>query len=173
MDTRLGQTVSLIVAVSDNGIIGRGGDLPWPKIREDFARFKALTTGHTVIVGRKTHESILRRLGKPLPERTTVVVTRRQNYSVPVGCCTADSLKDALAKCSGAAEVFVIGGAEIYRSALDDDLVDRIYLTRVHQSVTGDTHMPVINMGRWMLVEAGTVPTDTSEVTFEEYRRKR
>lgn len=159
--------------MSDNGIIGRGDDLPWPRIREDFARFKKLTTGHTVIAGRKTHESIVRRLGKPLPERTTVVVTRQPNYNVPAGCCTADSLKDALTKCDGAEEVFIIGGAEIYRAALDYDVVDRIYLTRVHWKVEGDVRMPVINVGHWTLVEANTIRTDTCEVTFEDYRRKR
>ncbi len=137
--------ISIIAAVSDNNVIGRAGDLPW-HLRTDLRRFRSLTTGHTVIVGRKTHESILRRLGKPLPERRTIVLSRDRTYPAN-GCEVAASLADALARVRGAEEVFIIGGAEVYRMALAH--ADRLYLTRVHADIEGDAYFPPVDPAAW------------------------
>lgn len=130
--------VSLIVAVSENGCIGREGDLPW-RLPEDLRRFKQLTLGHPIIMGRKTYESI----GRPLPGRDNIVVTRQPGYSAP-GCTVVGSLPEALAaaNASGAAEAFIIGGASLYAEALP--LADTLQLTRVHAEVAGDVHLPPI-----------------------------
>ena len=122
--------VSVIVAVAENGIIGDKNTLLW-HISEDLRNFKRVTSGHPVIMGRKTFDS----LGRPLPNRTNVVVTR-QNLEIE-GCKVVHSLEEALSLFSPEEEVFVIGGAQIYAEALP--LADRFYLTRVHHAYEGDT----------------------------------
>lgn len=129
--------VSIIVAVSENGIIGKDNDLPW-KISEDLKRFKELTKGHPVIMGRKTHESI----GRILPDRLNIVITRDKDVSYN-GCITVNSISDAIRKAGNDKEIFIIGGGEIYKKSLG--FVDRIYLTKVHQTVEGDTYFPTLN----------------------------
>lgn len=129
--------VSIIVAVSENGIIGKDNDLPW-KISEDLKRFKKLTKGHPVIMGRKTHESI----GRILPDRLNIVITRDKDVSYN-GCITVNSISDAIRKAGNDKEIFIIGGGEIYKKSLG--FVDRIYLTKVHQTVEGDTYFPTLN----------------------------
>ena len=124
--------ISIIVAVARNGVIGGGNTLLW-HISEDLKRFKALTTGHPVVMGRKTFES----LGRPLPNRTNVVVTR-QHIEIP-GCTVAGSLEEALALFPAQEEVFVTGGGQIYAQALP--LADRIYLTTVMRDYEGDTRV--------------------------------
>lgn len=126
--------ISIIVAVARNGVIGGGNTLLW-HISEDLKRFKALTTGHPVVMGRKTFES----LGRPLPNRTNVVVTR-QHIEIP-GCTVAGSLEEALALFPAQEEVFVTGGGQIYAQALP--LADRIYLTTVMRDYEGDTRFPI------------------------------
>ncbi len=144
-------TVSLIVAMSRNGVIGRDGDLPW-HLPADLKRFRELTTGHHVIMGRKTHESI----GKPLPKRTNVVLSRAADYTAD-GCTVASDLSVALerAVAAGEGEAFVIGGAGVYERALAN--ADRIYLTRVGADVDGDVRFPPLDEARW------------SEVSREEH----
>jgi dihydrofolate reductase len=139
-------TVSLIVAVSSNGVIGRDGGLPW-YLPADLKHFKRTTMGHHLIVGRRTWEEV----GKPLPGRSMVVVTRSPRFA-PEGAQVARSLEQALELASVDDEVFIGGGAQIYRVALERDLVDRIYLTRIHAEVEGDTFLPEIDLGRWKLV---------------------
>lgn len=132
--------ISIIVAVARNGVIGGGNTLLW-HISEDLKRFKALTTGHPVVMGRKTFES----LGRPLPNRTNVVVTR-QHIEIP-GCTVAGSLEEVLALFPAQEEVFVTGGGQIYAQALP--LADRIYLTTVMRDYEGDTRFPDWNRSGW------------------------
>lgn len=133
--------ISLIVAVAENGIIGTGGTMPW-HITEDFAHFKAVTLGHSVVMGRKTYESI----GRPLPRRRNIVITRNSDLRIE-GCEMATSLEGALAMCEGEEEVFVIGGGEIYRQAMP--LSDKLYITHVGVEVEGDTRFPTIDPEIW------------------------
>nr|AIA18807.1 Dihydrofolate reductase [uncultured bacterium] len=123
--------IVLVVAIAQNGVIGKDGLIPW-HISDDMKRFKALTLGHTVVMGRKTWDSLPR---KPLPGRINVVVTRQKDWQAE-GAVVAHSLDQAMAGTSGT--VMVIGGAEIYERALP--LASRIELTEVHQDVDGDAH---------------------------------
>jgi dihydrofolate reductase len=145
--------LSLIVAVARNGVIGKSNQLPW-RLPEDLKRFRTLTMGHHIIMGRRTWESI----GRPLPGRTSVVVTRRGDYAAP-GALVVHSLADALAACTGDDEVFVIGGAEIYGEALP--LADHIYLTRIDADYAGDAFFPALSGEEWG--EAGREPPRATE----------
>ena len=126
--------VFLVAAVAANGIIGADNRMPW-HLPEDLKHFKALTLGHPVIMGRKTHESI----GKPLPGRENIVISRKPGLEIP-GVSVASSLEAALALCLGEPVAFVIGGGEIYRAALP--LADGIVLTEIGQAFEGDTKFP-------------------------------
>lgn len=137
--------VSVIVAVAENGVIGDKNTLLW-HISEDLRNFKRVTSGHPVIMGRKTFDS----LGRPLPNRTNVVITR-QNLEIE-GCKVVHSLEEALSLFSPEEELFVIGGAQIYAEALP--LADRFYLTRVHHAYEGDTSFPKWNESEWNLMES-------------------
>jgi len=132
--------VSLIVAVSTNNVIGKNNQLIW-HLPADLKHFKQLTTGHTVFMGRKTYDSI----GKPLPNRRNVVISR--SVDKIEGCEVAASLEEALQLSQEEKEVFVIGGAEIYRQVLP--LAHRIYLTQIHQDFDGDTFFPSIDFQSW------------------------
>ena len=135
--------VSLVVAMAENRVVGRAGGMPW-HISADLKRFKALTMGKPVIMGRKTFQSI----GGPLPGRTNIVITRDASYGAD-GVLLAGGLDAALkiAGGEGAAETMVIGGGEIYRMAMP--LARRLYLTEVHIRVSGDTLFPVLDAGAW------------------------
>ena len=132
-----GVKIAIIAAVAENGVIGRNGDVPW-RLKSDLQRFKRLTYGKTVIVGRKTHESILRRLGHPLEGRRMIILTRQPNYSAPAGCEVVASWEEALTRARGTGEVFVIGGAEVYRIA--KPYAAAVYLTEVHAWPNGDAY---------------------------------
>jgi len=134
--------VVLVAAAARNGVIGRDGDIPW-RIPEDWAHFKRLTMGGTLIMGRKTYDSI----GRPLPGRRTIVVTRQPDWSAD-GVDVAFSLEEALALAGDVEAVFVAGGAEIYRQAMP--LADVIELTEVDQSPDGDTHFPPLPAGSFV-----------------------
>ncbi len=136
--------VILVVAMAENGIIGSDGKIPW-RIADDMRRFKALTLGKPCIMGRKTWDSLPK---KPLPGRTNIVVTRDSSFDAP-GAVVVHSLAEALARAQSekAAEIAVIGGADIYAVALPH--VTRIYLTEVHRAFAGDTHFPSIDGARW------------------------
>lgn len=135
--------ISAIVALAQNRAIGRGNELLW-RIPDDLKRFKQLTIGHPVIMGRKTFESILAGLGKPLPDRTNIVITRDPDYSVPDGVIRVHSLPEALSYAKdmpGSEEMFVIGGGQIYEAALP--FVQQLHITRVEDTPEGaDTFFP-------------------------------
>ena len=136
--------VSLIVAVSENGVIGKDNDLIW-HLPNDMMFFKETTMGHHVIMGRKNFESIPHKYS-PLPNRTNVIITRQADYT-DEGCVVVNSIEAALeiAKQNGDTEPFIIGGGQIYKLALEANLVDKIYLTKVHHSFDGDTFFPELN----------------------------
>lgn len=136
--------VSLIVAASENGVIGKDNDLIW-HLPKDMRFFKNTTMGHHVIMGRKNFESIPHKF-RPLPNRTNVVITRQTIYKAD-GCMVVNSVDDALqiAKHNGEEEAFIIGGGQIYKLALEANLVDKVYLTKVHHSFEGDTFFPELN----------------------------
>lgn len=138
-------TLSIIVAVAKNGVIGVKNDLPW-YLPADLKHFKKITTGHHILMGRKTYESI----GKPLPNRTTVIITRNKDYEA-AGCLVANELEQAIAmaKESGESEAFLIGGGQLYQLAMEQQVIDKIYLTEVHTSVDGDTFFPEIMDSEW------------------------
>ena len=133
--------VNLIVARARNGVIGRGGTLPW-HLPEDLRHFKRSTLGHPIVMGRKTWESI----GRALPGRRSIVLTRNPRFSAP-GCETAGSLAQALAMCEGAAEVFVIGGAQLFAEALP--LAQRLVVTEIDADFEGDTFFPPFDPAAW------------------------
>jgi dihydrofolate reductase len=134
--------ISYVVAVSKNGVIGREGGLPW-HISSDLKRFKEITMGKPVVMGRKTWESLPRR---PLPGRRNIVITRSREFAAE-GAEVAATPEEALRLCGDVPEVAVIGGGEIYR--LFWPLVDRLYLTEVDLEVAGDTHFPVVSPAEW------------------------
>jgi dihydrofolate reductase len=137
---------SLIVAMSSNRVIGKDGDLPW-HMPADLRHFKRTTMGHHLIIGRTTWIEV----GQPLPGRTMVVVTRSRTFSAE-GVLVAHSVEEALAAARGDDEPFIGGGSQIYRIALARGLVRRMYITRIHAEVEGDTHFPEVDLGVWDLV---------------------
>ena len=158
--------ISIIVAVAANGVIGDNNSLLW-HISEDLRNFKRITSGHPVIMGRKTFES----LGRPLPNRTNVVVSR--TATAIDGCRVAASLDEAIAMFSADEEAFIIGGAQIYAQALD--AADKIYITRVGRDYEGDTSFPEWDATRWRLTSRGEFPRGEKypyPFAFEEYVRK-
>lgn len=144
--------LTLIVAVADNGVIGRQNELPW-RLPEDLKRFKALTMGKPIVMGRKTFESI----GKPLPGRTNIVVSRQAGLSLP-GCVVVDSLAAALAAAGHVDEVMIIGGGEIYRQALAQ--ADCVQLTEVHAAIEGDARFPALDAQQWRQIAREDYPAD-------------
>jgi dihydrofolate reductase len=132
--------VTIVVAISENHVIGKDNKLLW-YLPRDLKHFKDITTGHTVIMGRKTYDSV----GKPLPKRRNIIITR-QPITIE-GCEVVNSIEAALALCAGEEEVFIVGGAEIYKQAMQ--LTNRIYLTIVHQQFEGDTLFPEIDAAVW------------------------
>ena len=145
---------SLIAAMSENGVIGREGEIPW-HLSADLRRFKRLTMGHTIIMGRKTFDSI----GRPLPGRRSVVISHNTDIRLAAeGVEVVASWAAALEKVAAESEFFVIGGGEIYRLALMQ--ADRIYLTRVAAEVSGDVTFPEIDWQEWEVIEQSEHPAD-------------
>jgi dihydrofolate reductase len=160
--------VSLIVAMAQNGVIGRANALPWERLPEDLKRFRAFTLGKPVLMGRKTFESI----GRPLPARANLVLTRDRAWSAP-GVIVVHSVEEALAQAADSHELVVIGGAEIYRLVLP--FARRIYLTHVHADVPGDTFFPDFDPTQWDDVECRMHPADDEHaypVTFVTLERR-
>jgi dihydrofolate reductase len=143
--------VSLIVAVSENGVIGKDNDLIW-HLPKDMRFFKETTLGHHVIMGRKNFESIPHKY-RPLTDRTNIVITRQSGYKAK-GCIIVNSVEAALdiAKNNGDTEPFIIGGGQIYKLALEANLVDKIYLTKINHTFDGDTFFPEL-VKDWKEVE--------------------
>lgn len=165
--------VSLIAAVAENGVIGNDGAMPW-RLSTDLRRFKALTIGKPVVMGRRTFESI----GRPLAGRANIVVSRRTDCR-PDGATVAASLDAALAEAKSAAlqagvdEVFVIGGGEIYAAAMPH--ADRLHITHVAARPAGDTVFPAIDPALWSRVSHEDVPAgemDTAPTTYAVYERR-
>jgi dihydrofolate reductase len=151
--------LSIIVAMAKNRVIGVNNTLPW-HLPADLKHFKALTMGHHIIMGRKTYESI----GKPLPGRTSVVVTRNADYAPP-GVVVVNSLEAAIPACGDDGEIFVIGGAELYRQAIN--LADRIYLTEIDADISGDAHFTELDRKLWQ--ETGRVSHAPDEKNLYSY----
>jgi dihydrofolate reductase len=137
--------LSLIVATAEKGVIGKDGQMPW-RLPAESAYFRQTTLGHPVITGRKNYEA----MGRPLPDRLNVVITRQVGYKVPDGVLVVHSLKEALdlPDVKTAPEVFIIGGAQIYNEAMP--LADKLYLTTIHAQIDGDTFF-VYDPGQWKL----------------------
>lgn len=159
-------TLSCIVAVAENGVIGRDNALPW-RLPADLRRFRRLTTGHAIIMGRRTYESI----GRPLPDRVSVVLTRDRSYR-PAGVTVVHSLEQAIEICADRAEAFIIGGRAIFESALPR--CQRLYLTRVEAEMEGDVTFPLPDLSGWTLVHEESHPSDERNDyphTFQVYER--
>lgn len=159
-------SVSLIVAMSENGVIGRAGRLPW-HLPADLKRFKQLTMGYTLVMGRKTYQSI----GRALPGRKTIVVTRDSDFS-PGTVEVARSVREALQK-AGGGEIFIAGGGEVFQQTLE--LADRLYLTVVQANVEGDTFFPELDWSQWREVSREDHPTDERNpypYSFRVYERR-
>lgn len=154
--------ITIIAAVAKNNVIGSKNDLPW-YLPEDLKHFRLITTGHTVIMGRKTYESIFARLGKPLPNRKSVVITRNQDFEIPEGVEKYSSLKEALE--SHSEDVYIIGGASIFEQALP--LANELIITNVHKDYPGDTYFPSIDPTIWKEVNRD----DHEEYSFVTYSK--
>ena len=159
---------SIIVAISDNNVIGKDNALLW-RLSADMRFFKEKTTGHHIIMGRKTFESLGNRL---LPNRTSIVISRNADYQLPEGGILATSIENAIAKVKDETEAFFIGGEQIYKSALS--FVDTLYITRVHHTFDGDAFFPEIDKSQWKLVSSEHHKADEKneyDYTFETYQR--
>ena len=160
--------LTIIAAASENNALGKDNQLLW-HLPEDFKRFKTLTSGHYIVMGRKTFESF----PKPLPNRTHIIITRQNDYQAPDGCIVVSSLEKAMALCPANEEAFVIGGGEIYQQAIN--IVDKIDVTRVHTTIDADTFFPEIDTNIWKLVFEEFHPKDEKHVfdfTFLTYVRR-
>lgn len=151
--------VSLIVAVAENGVIGKDNDLIW-SLPKDMKHFRESTSGKLIITGRKNFESIPEKF-RPLPNRINYVLSRKSDYKAE-GCFVFGNLEQALesARKTGLEEVFIIGGGQIYKEALEKNLVDRLYYTRVQESFDGDTFFPELDWKNWSLTSFQEHPID-------------
>lgn len=162
--------LSLIVAKSRNDVIGRDGRLPW-HLPTDLRRFKELTTGHTVVMGRKTFDSLPPKV-RPLPNRHNIVLSRDASYAPAAGVTVEASLEAAIEAAPRDRDCFVIGGAEAYATALA--IADRLYITEVDSDVDGDVHFPPVPEDEWECVEeSAPIVEDEHEYRFRTYERRR
>jgi len=165
--------ISIIVVLNQDRVIGKGNDLPW-RLSEDLKHFAKITRGHPVIMGRKTYESIVKRLGHGLPDRTNIVITSQSDYIAP-GCVRVPSVARAIEmfEAEKNEEVFVIGGGEIYQQFLP--VADKLYLTEVSAKCDGDTFFPAFNKEDWKVISSEPHSKDDRNVcdfTFLELVRK-
>ena len=159
-------SIAIIAAIADNGVIGRDNDLPW-RLADDLRRFKALTIGHPVIMGRLTYES----MGRPLPGRRNIVLSRTPGFTAE-GVEVHSELGAALAQVAEVETIFILGGRRVFKAALP--LADRLYLTRVHAAVSGDVYFPDLKPGEWRLERSSRQEADDRNehaFTFEDYVR--
>ena len=163
------QDIVLIAAAGEENELGLNGDLPW-HLPNDFKRFKTLTMGHPMIMGRKTFDTF----PKPLPGREHIIVTRDTSYAADFPNCTVvHSLEDAIAAAGNAQKIFIIGGGEIYRQGLP--FATGVELTRVHGKFPADTHFPVLEPSQWECIASDLQAVDERHAfafTYETYRRK-
>jgi dihydrofolate reductase len=156
--------ITLIAAVAENNALGKDNQLLW-HLPDDFKRFKNITSGHHIIMGRKTFESF----PKPLPNRIHVIITRQKDYQ-PEGCLIVDSLAKAISVCPKDEELFIIGGGEIYKQSIE--IADKLDITRVHHTFDADTFFPEIDLTKWELTSEEYHPKDEKhrfDFTFETY----
>ena len=159
--------ITLIAAIGDNNELGKNNDLIW-HLPADLKRFKQVTTGHHIIMGRKTYESI----GKPLPNRTTVIITRNKDYKVE-GCITTNSLEHAIEIAKNDDNAFVVGGAKIYNKAIN--LVDELDICEVHRTFDADVFFPKIDDHIWEEIKRETFKSDEKNIydySFVKYKRR-
>jgi len=159
--------ISIIVAIAENNAIGKGNQLLW-RMPADLKHFKNATTGHTVIMGRKTFDSV----GKPLPNRRNIVITRNTDLKID-GVEIVNTLEKAVSLCNNDEEVFIVGGAEIYKMAMDR--TDKIYLTVIHGVFDADTFFPEIDLEIWKeteIVDNNADEKNPFDYTFSTYVRK-
>ncbi|MFD1738386.1 dihydrofolate reductase [Bacillus salitolerans] len=160
--------ISFVVAMDENQVIGRNNELPW-HIPGDLAYFKRVTMGHSIVMGRKTHESI----GRPLPGRENIILTRNLGYESEA-CTVIHSLDEIKVLEQHHKEIFVIGGAEIFKELLP--IADRLYLTKIHHEFEGDTFFPTVNWEEWSIIEQETGikdeknPYDYEFITYERMK---
>ena len=158
--------IIMIAAVAENNALGKNNDLLW-HLPNDFKRFKAITTGHHIIMGRKTFESF----PKPLPNRTHVIITRQKEYNA-AGCIVVSSLEEALSVSPANEDVFIIGGGEIYNLALP--IADKLDLTKVYHTFEADAYFPEIDSKQWKLISSEHHSKDEKhqyDYSFESYER--
>ena len=157
--------ISLIAAMGKNRVIGKDNSLPW-KLPEDMKRFKEITSGKPVIMGRKTFESI----GRPLPNRLNIIITRDKNYKAE-GCIVVHSINEALKAAEGNSEVMIIGGEQIFREFLP--MANRMYLTLIDEDFEGDAYFPEYNKNEWKEVHRGEHKNDNYKYAFVNLERKK
>jgi dihydrofolate reductase len=160
--------ITVIAAVAKNNAIGKNNELIW-RLSADLKRFKSLTTGHCILMGRNTFESI----GKPLPNRTTIIITRNKNY-VKEGCLTASSLEEAISLTNQEEEIFIIGGAQIYKETLSKGLADQLDITLVHEQFEADVYFPEIISTIWKEVKREDFKADEKnqyDYSFVSYQK--
>ena len=160
--------ITIIAAIAKNNALGKDNDLIW-HLPADLKRFKKVTTGHHILMGRTTFESI----GKPLPNRTTVIITRNNTYFKD-GCLIANSIEEAIELAKEDENAFLIGGAQIYQQALKSDLVDRLDITLVHKEFEADVFFPEIDKNVWKEVSREDFKADEKnkyDYSFVSYRK--
>ncbi|WP_096202527.1 dihydrofolate reductase [Bacillus sp. FJAT-45350] len=154
--------ISFIVAMDTNRVIGKDNDLPW-KLPADLAYFKKVTMGNPILMGRKTHESI----GRPLPGRDNIIITRNENYEAE-GCIVVHSTEEIKKlEQERSDEIFVIGGAEIFKETLP--IADKLYITLIHEEFDGDTFFPEIDMKQWKLISSEKGIVDEKNIHEHEF----
>jgi len=160
--------IIMIAAVAENNALGKNNDLLW-HLPQDFKRFKEITSGHYIIMGRKTFESF----PKPLPNRTHIVISRQKEYR-PEGCVVVESIEKAIAICPKNESLFIIGGGEIYKQSIH--IADQLDITRVHHSFDADVYFPEIDPEIWEITSETFNPKDERHLydyTFQTYVRKK
>ena len=161
--------ISIIAAVADNYAIGKSNDIPW-HLPADMKHFRQLTTGHVVVMGKRTFESLP---NGPLPNRKNIVLTSGMSEGVNEGYFEADSLEDAVYLCENEKQIFIIGGATVYNQCIDK--VDSMYITWVHREFLADTFFPVVDFDKWDEMTHEDHEADENNpypYTFSEYKRK-
>lgn len=161
--------ITIIAAIAKDNALGKDNDLIW-HLPADLKRFKKVTSGHHILMGRNTFESI----GKPLPNRTTIIITRNKNY-FKEGCLIAHSLEEAIALVENDDSIFIIGGAQIYKEAIKKDLVDRLDITKVHHAFDADVFFPEIDLNIWEETNREDFKADEKnkfDYSFLSYQKK-
>ena len=161
--------ITIIAAIANNNALGKNNDLIW-HLPADLKRFKKITSGHHILMGRNTFESI----GKPLPNRTTIIITRNKNYYKD-GCLIAYSVEEAIELASSEENIFIIGGAQIYKEVIEKDLADQLDITLVHHEFEADAFFPEIDLNKWKEISREDFTADEKnnyDYSFVSYAKK-